>query len=161
MSAAKTNPINRRDLPASENAGTRRAEPRPVEKGQAIRAHEIAKSVWEPFCAWFSSSFHDLDTTIERSEGAERFIVECRDQRFDSIRMATQPDGVLDIKVVVGYDRKKRTVEVSGPQWLRLHYNAAGWPTLLEIGYEEGTLALRFSGAARLGPTFTGNSWGE
>lgn len=160
MSAAKATRINRQELPSDGSLSQRRPQPAPAEKAEAICAHEIVKSAWGTFCNWFSSTFHDLETSIERSEGGERML-ECRDHRFDSLSTALQPDGVLDIKVAVGYDGRGRTLQVSGPEWLRLHYNAAGWPTLLEIGYEEGKLALRFNSAATSGRTFTGNSWGE
>lgn len=157
MSAAKATRINRQELPSDGSLSQR---PAPAEKAEVICAHEIVKSAWGSFCNWFSNNFHDLETSIERSEAGER-MVECREQRFESLSTALQPDGVLDIKVAVGQAGKQRTVQVSGPQWLRLHYNAAGWPTLLEIGYEEGKLALRFNSAATSGRAFTGNSWGE
>jgi hypothetical protein len=51
--------------------------------------------------------------------------------------------------------------DVAAPSWLRVHYNGAGLITVLEIGYQEGKMVLRFAGAPALGSGFTANSWGE
>jgi hypothetical protein len=162
MNSGKTNAA--RTLQVAEAATpSQPAKPELVRSVQAIQAHEIGTAVWAPFCEWFTKRFRDVETTIERIEDrdGQRHITECFDRPLERLAAERLADGVLGISVAVRYNGKRRVLEVAGPRWLRLHWNAAGWPRVLEIGYDEGTLALRFTGSISPGPVFTANSWGE
>jgi hypothetical protein len=128
---------------------------------QAIVAQEIAAAVWPTFCRSFTANFHGVCTSVERVEDPDQRKVECIDRPLEELVAATQENGVMAIRVTVAENTARRTFAVPGPYWVRLHYNAAGMPTLLEIGYSEGTLSLRFTGPAPVGLSFSANSWGE
>ena len=126
-----------------------------------IHACDIGKTAWPAFCRWVTENLAGVVTTLVRDEGPDRRIVECLEhplERVDSVLLA---NGVTAVKVSMRINGLCHVFEVTAPSWLRLHYNAAGFVTVLEIGYEEGKLALRFTGSPQLGSAFTANSWGE
>jgi hypothetical protein len=132
----------------------------PARRTEAITAHEIALAAWRQFCQWLTKQLQGVETTIERLEGKERFT-ECLDRTLEKVEAGELADGVTAIVITVGYNGKHRVLKVAGPNFLRLHANAAGWPRILEIGYEEGKLLLHFTGGISPGEVFTANSWGE
>ncbi len=159
MNALKiTDPV----LQQPDSSAAKPAESKAVpEASSAIVAQEIAAAVWPAFCASFSNRCHGVCTTVERVEGPGQGKIECIDRPFDQLLAVVLENGVTAIHVTVGTNSKRRTFAAPGPRWVRLHYNAAGIPTILEIGYSEGTLTLRFTGPIPAGPAFTANSWGE
>ncbi len=162
MNPEKANPA--RTVSASQDeTATQPGKLELVEKSKSIRAHEVAVAAWTSFCNWFSQRFKGVQTTIERIEerDGEKHITECVDRPLERVATEVLADGVTGIHVTVRYNGKHRVLEVAGPRWLRLHWDAAGWPQVMEIGYDEGKLALRFTGSICPGPTFTANSWGE
>lgn len=128
---------------------------------ETIDAHEIGKSAWPAFCGWLTTALRGVRTTIVRDEGDDRRIVDCLDRPLEQVEAVVLPNSVNAIKITVQMNGKSHFFEVAGPAWLRLHYNAAGLPTTVEIGYAEGRLALRFNGPPAPGAVFTANSWGE
>jgi hypothetical protein len=128
---------------------------------QPIAAHEISASRWQDFCNWCSVKLHGIVTDIERDTGRELRLVECLQQPLERISSRVLANGVTAIDVTVNVNGKPKIFEVSGPSWLRLHTNPAGFPALLEIGYEEGKLVLHLTGVSDPAPVFSGNSWGE
>lgn len=162
MSAGKTNTAVMLNIPPGETSA-QPAGPRLVEKPPATRAHEIALAALTQFCKWFTARFRGVQTTIERTENRDggRQITECIDRPLERVTVDTLADDVTGIHITVRYNGKCRKLEVAGPRWLRLHSNAAGFPEILEIGYEEGKLALHFTGGLSPGEVFTANSWGE
>ncbi len=132
-----------------------------ADASSAIVAQEIAAAVWPAFCRSFSNRCHGVCTTVERVEQPEERKIECMDRPLDELVAVVLENGVTAIHVTVGTNSKRRTFAAPGPHWVRLHYNAAGIPTTLEIGYSVGTLTLRFTGPIPAGPAFTANSWGE
>jgi len=162
MNREKTNTPRALNVSPAGTA-TQPGKPQLVEKNKAIHAHEIAVAAWTAFCNWFSQRFKGVETTIERLEerDGEKHITECIDRPLERVATQVLADGVTGILVTVRYNGKRRVLEVAGPRWLRLHWNAAGWPQVMEIGYDEGKLALRFTGSISPGPIFTANSWGE
>lgn len=159
MNSGKTNTARI----AETGIPTQADKPQLVKKEETIQAHEIGIAAWAPFCDWFTKRFKDVETTIERIEdrNGQRRITECMDRPLERVAAEVLADGVTGIHVAVRYNGRRRVMEVAGPRWLRLHWNAAGWPRVLEIGYDEGRLALRFTGSIPPGPIFTANSWGE
>jgi len=128
---------------------------------EPIAAHEIAAARWKELCDWCSTKLHGIVTDIERDTGKELQLVECRQQPLERVSSRVLANGVTGIDVTVSVNGKPRTFEIAGPTWLRLHCNPAGFPTQLEIGYDEGKWVLHFTGAAVASPVFSGNSWGE
>lgn len=128
---------------------------------EAINAHDIGKSAWPAFCSWLTASLHGVKTSIVRDEGDDHGMVDCLDRPLEQIEAVVLPNAVNAIKIGVQMNGKLHFFEVAGPCWLRLHYNAAGLPTTVEIGYAEGKLALRFNGPPTARAAFTANSWGE
>jgi hypothetical protein len=88
-------------------------------------------------------------------------MVDCLDRPLERVEAVVLPNGVTAIKITVQVNGKSHFFEVAGPAWLRLHYDAAGLVTTVEIGYAEGKLTLRFTGPVAPGAVFTANSWGE
>lgn len=129
--------------------------------GNAITAQEIAAAVWPTFCRSFTASYHGMCTTVERVEDPEERKIECMERPLEQLGAVILESGVMAIHVTVGSNSRRRAFVAPGPRWVRLHYNAAGIPTILEIGYSTGTLTLRFTGPVPAGAAFTGNSWGE
>jgi len=162
MNREKTNTPRALNVSPAGTA-TQPGKPQLVKKSEAIHAHEIAVAAWTAFCNWFSQRFKGVETTIERMEerDGENRITECIDRPLERVATEVLADGVTGIHVTVRYNGKRRVLEVAGPRWLRLHWNAAGWPQIMEIGYDEGKLALHFTGGISPGPIFTANSWGE
>lgn len=162
MNSGKDNTAKADDV-AQTQISAQPGRPQLVEKEGAIQAHEIGMAAWAPFCDWFTERFKDVETTIERIEerDGQRRITECLDRPLERVAAEVLADGIIGIHVAVRYNGRRRVMEVAGPRWLRLHWNAAGWPKVLEIGYNEGRLALRFTGNIPRGPIFTANSWGE
>jgi hypothetical protein len=161
MNSGKTNtarPLNVAETELETQAG----KPHLVER-ETIQAHEIGMAAWASFCEWFTKRFKNVETTIQRIEerDGQGRITECLDRPLERVAVEILADGVIGIQVAVRYNGRHRVMEVAGPRWLRLHWNAAGWPKVLEIGYSEGRLALRFNGRIPPGPIFTANSWGE
>jgi hypothetical protein len=151
----QTAPIARPRL-VPRDAGSRK----PTGQGEPITAHEISLAAWRKFCLWLTGQLQGVETTIERLEGKERFT-ECLDRTLEAVEARDMADGVTAVVITVGYNGKQRVLKVAGPRWLRLHANAAGWPRVLEIGYEEGKLLLHFTTTTTGGEVFTANSWGE
>jgi hypothetical protein len=148
-----TAPADKRRGAASKSA--------PMSGPEPISAYDIGKGAWPAFCSWLTAALHGVKTTIVRDEGADRHIVDCLDRPLEQIEAVVLPNAVIAIKITVQMNGKFHFFEVAGPSWLRLHYNAAGLPTNVEIGYAEGRLALRFNGLPAPGAVFTANSWGE
>ena len=140
--------------------GPQLASPNPTTRPEAITAHEIALATWQQFCLWLTLQLKGVETTIERQEGNERSIV-CLDRTLEKVEARELADGVNAILITMAEKERQHVVEVAGPTFLRLHANAAGWPRVLEIGYEEGRLLLNFTHTNHSGETFTANSWGE
>jgi len=149
--------------PAAKTAAVRREEPSTglAPALEPIAAHEISGARWQEFCNWCSAKLRGIVTDIERDTGEELRTVECRQQPLEQIAAREMANGVTAIDVKVLVNGKPRIFEIAGPSWLRLHCNSAGFPTLLEIGYEEGKLVLHLTGATVAAPVFSGNSWGE
>lgn len=162
MNREKTNTARTLNVPPAGTT-TKPGKQELIEKNKVIHAHEIVMAAWTSFCSWFSQRFKGVETTIERMEerDGEKHITECIDRPLEKVATEVLADGVTGIHVTVRYNGKRRVFEVAGPRWLRLHWNAAGWPQVLEIGYDEGKLALHFTGSICPGPVFTANSWGE
>ncbi len=137
------------------------AEMAPVRHKEAIHAHEIGRDGWPAFCRWMTASVSGVLTNVIRDEGSGSPTLECIDRELKSIDAVVLPNGVNAIQVTVAMDGKPRVFEATGPEWLRVHYDAAGFVMRLEIGYEEGKLILSFTGALPPGAVFTANSWGE
>lgn len=148
-----TPPAEKRPGASSNGASTRGPEP--------INAYEIGKGAWPAFCGWLTTALRGVKTTVVRDEGADSPMVDCLDRPLEQIEAVVLPNAVTAIKITVRMNGKSHFFEVAGPSWLRLHYNAAGLPTTVEIGYAEGRLALRFNGPPASGAVFTANSWGE
>lgn len=153
MQGKTTSSANTRPGGSSKGASMRRSEP--------INAYEIGKDAWPAFCGWLTTALHGVNTTVVRDEGSDRQMVDCLDRPLQQVEAVVLPNAVTAIKITVQMNGKSHFFEVAGPSWLRLHYNAAGLPTTVEIGYAEGTLALRFNGPPAPGAVFTANSWGE
>ena len=128
---------------------------------EPINAHEIGKNVWPAFCGWLTANLRGVTTTIVRDEGSDRRMPECLNRPFERMEAVVLANGANGIRVAVQMNGKSHWFEVAGPTWLRLHYNAAGFVTTVEIGYADGKLALRFTGSPVPGTVFTANSWGE
>lgn len=141
-------------------AGPRLVAGEPTSRPEAITAHEIALAAWRQFCRWLTQQLQGVETTIERQEGSAR-STECLDRTLEKIEACELADGVNAILITVVENKRHHVIEVAGPRFLRLHANAAGWPRVLEIGYEEGSLLLNFTRTNHSGETFTANSWGE
>jgi hypothetical protein len=160
MSTAKT-PVEA-DSVRQSAARVWSEEQKPVEpSAEQIDAHEIVRSSWSAFCQWLTTNLAGVSTTIVRDEGADRRMVECLERRLDQIESVQLADRVTAIKISINLNGSEHLFEVAGPSWMRVHYNAAGFIRLLEIGYDEGKLVLRFTGVPSPGPVFTANSWGE
>ena len=128
---------------------------------EAIHAHEIGKDVWPAFCRWMTANVSGVLTNIIRDESGGSPTVECMDRELKSIDLVLLPNGVSAIQVTVAIHGRTHIVEAPGPEWLRVHYDAAGFVMRVEIGYQEGKLLLSFTGALPPGAVFTANSWGE
>lgn len=128
---------------------------------EPIDAHEIGKSAWSEFCGWLTKNLGGVRTTIIRDEEDDTRKVDCLDRPLERIEAVVLPNGVNAIKVTVQMNGKSHFFEVAGPAWLRVHYDAAGLVTAVQIGYGDGKLTLRFSGPLAPGVVFTANSWGE
>lgn len=128
---------------------------------EAIHAHEIGKDGWAEFCRWMTANVSGVLTNIIRDEGSSGPTVECIDRELKSIDYVLLPNGVSAINVTVAVHGKPHVFEIPGPEWLRVHYDAAGFVMRVEIGYQEGKLLLSFTGALPPGAVFTANSWGE
>jgi hypothetical protein len=126
-----------------------------------IAAHEIAAQRWQDFCRWSSQSMAGVVTDIERDTGKELRVMECLQKPLQGITARVLANGVVSIGVTVLMNDKPRVFEIAGPNWLRVHCNAAGLPLVLEIGYTGGKMVLHFTGATMAAPVFSGNSWGE
>lgn len=161
--SADAEPVAKEQTPAmarprlvSRDAGSQKA----TGHAEPITAHEISLAAWRQFCSWLTTQLKGVETTIERVEGKERFT-ECLDRTLESVEARDMADGVTAVVITVDYNGKHRVLKVAGPRWLRLHANAAGWPRVLEIGYEEGKFLLHFTNTTSAGEVFTANSWGE
>lgn len=128
---------------------------------EPINAHDIGKSAWPAFCKWLTANLSGVNTTIVRDEGSEKPMVECRERPLESLQAVALPNGVSAIKVSVRIDHQAHVFEAPGPEWLRLHYNAAGFVKTVELGHTGGKLTLHFTGSPAPGAVFTENSWGE
>lgn len=148
----ETNAVETGSKPGSKTA-TRTPE--------SFHAHEIGKNAWVPFCRWLSANLCGMRTSIIRDDGSDIPVVECLDRPLEQAEPVLLANGVSAINVSVRMDGGVHTFEVTGPSWLRLHYNAAGFIVRVEIGYAEGKLLLIFTGKPAPGAIFTGNSWGE
>lgn len=126
-----------------------------------IHACDIGKAAWPEFCHWMTANLAGVVTTVVRDEGPDHRIVECLKCSLEQVDSVLLANGVTAVRVSVRVNGNCHLFEVPAPSWLRLHYNAAGFVTVLEIGYEEGKMGLRFTGSAPLGTAFTANSWGE
>lgn len=155
--ASSMDPIRK---PEPDSPGPQLVSGEPALRPEAITAHEIALATWRQFCKWLTQQLQGVETTIERLEDKERGT-ECLDRTLEKLEACELADGVNAILITVGDQGRHRVIEVPGPHFLRLHANAAGWPRVLEIGYEQGRLLLNFTGSISPGETFTGNSWGE
>jgi hypothetical protein len=155
--APSRNPVRDEEL---NFRGPQLVSPEPSAGPEAITAHEIALAAWQQFCFWLTQQLKGVETTIERLEGNERSI-ECLDRTLEKIEARDLADGVNAVLITVAERERHHVIEVAGPSFLRLHANAAGWPRVLEIGYEEGRLLLNFTHTNHSGETFTANSWGE
>lgn len=128
---------------------------------EPINAHDIGKNAWPAFCKWLTTSLSGVKTTIIRGEGSDKPIVECLERPLESLDAVVLPNGVSAIQVSVRINRQAHVFEAAGPAWLRLHYNAAGFVTTVEVGHADGKMTLRFAGSPGTGAAFTANSWGE
>jgi len=158
MNPTKTRVTNRHESsPAHLSASTGAS----ARGSNAINAHDIGKNAWPAFCHWLTTHLFGVETTIVRDAGSDQPVVECLERPLESLASVVSPNGVPAIHVTVRINRQPHTVEVAGPTWLRLHYNAAGFITRVEIGYGDGKVTLRFTGSHSSGSVFTANSWGE
>ncbi|MFI5104398.1 MAG: hypothetical protein ACHP79_05690 [Terriglobales bacterium] len=145
-------------IPASDRSASPSA---PASRPEPIVAHEIAAARWQEFCHWCTEMLRGMVVDIERDTGKGLCVAECLQRPLEQIAARELKNGVTAIDVAVDIGGKRRVFEVAGPNSLRLHCNAAGWPLALEIGYEEGKLVLHCSSAAVTAPIFSGSSWGE
>jgi hypothetical protein len=155
--APSPNPVQNEELTLR---GPQLVSPELATRPEAITAHEIALATWQQFCRWLTLQLKGVETTIERREGKELFT-ECLDRTLEKVEARELADGVNAILITVAEKERHHVIEVAGPTFLRLHANAAGWPRVLEIGYQEGRLLLNFTHNNHSGETFTANSWGE
>lgn len=153
--------VKREPVPVAKTSSAVPSGTASTPTAEAINAHDIGKSAWPAFCSWLTASLHGVKTSIVRDEGDDRRMVDCLDRPLEQIEAVVLPNAVNAIKIGVKMNGKSHYFEVAGPSWLRLHYNAAGLPTTVEIGYTEGKLALRFNGPPPPRAVFTANSWGE
>lgn len=121
----------------------------------------IAVAEWPSFCDWFSQAFHGIEISIERRQAGGEVVALCRDRPFKRVTASLLQNRVGAIRVVVEARARDRIFDVPGPKKIRLHVNAAGWPTQLEIACEAEQVFLLFTGETKSRPTYTGNSWGE
>lgn len=133
----------------------------PDSRPEPIVAHEIAAARWQEFCHWCTDMLRGMVVDIERDTGKGLRVVECWQRPLEQIAARELKNGVTAIDVAVDIGGKRRVFEIAGPNSLRLHCNAAGWPLALEIGYEEGKMVLHCSGVAATAPIYSGSSWGE
>jgi len=150
--------IPEQELPTDPASG---AAAVPARAAGPIAAHEISAQRWQDFCRWCSQSMQGIVTDIERDTGRELRVVDCLQKPLQQISARVLANGVISIDVTVLMNDKPRVFEIAGPNWLRVHCNAAGLPLVLEIGYEGGKMVLHFTGATVAAPVFSGNSWGE
>ena len=132
-----------------------------TEPAGPIHACDIGKTAWPAFCHWITTNLGGVVATLARDEGPDRRMVECLECPLERVDAVSLANGVAAVKITMRVKQRSHIFEVPAPSWLRLHYNAAGFVTVLEIGYEQGKMALRFAGSPPLGRAFTANSWGE
>jgi hypothetical protein len=128
---------------------------------EPIHAQDIGKGAWPAFCRWLTANLSGVNTTIVRDEGSDNPMLECQERPLESLQAVVLPNGVNAVKVSVRIDHQSHVFEAPGPEWLRLHYNAAGFVKTVEIGHADGKMTLHFTGSPAPGAVFTENSWGE
>jgi hypothetical protein len=116
---------------------------------------------WETLCSWLTRDLAGIKATIARRLSDGEWGLECDSHPLDSMTTHKTPNGVRIISIGVRLDGRTKLFEVAGPNSLALHWNAAGWLVRVEFGYDEGELALIFSGQMDPQKQSTGNSWGE
>lgn len=121
---------------------------------------DIGAVNWPAFCSWLMQNFHGIEATIERCEG-NACVTEFHDASLVFLAPRILANGVRALSIGVEINNQRRNLNVMGPQSLCLRSNAAGYPTLLEIGYPEGKVVLHFDGVIVPSPGYTANSWGE
>jgi hypothetical protein len=100
-------------------------------------------------------------TTIERRETNGNWLMECLSQPLEGVTSHETTNGVRVISVSVRMDGHSRQFDFAGPNSLSLERDGAGFPTRLEMGYQDGQFILIFSGPMKPQSWPTGNAWGE
>jgi hypothetical protein len=134
----------------------RRSAPAVAETTQALSA-----SSWETLCEWLTRDLRGMMTTIERREKGGDWVVECQSFPMESVTTRMTPNRVRLICVAIRVNGSRKLFEVPGPNSIVVHRNAAGWPTRVELGYEEGQFVLLFSGQINPERRSSSNTWGE
>ena len=116
---------------------------------------------WKALCAWLTRDLRGMETTIERRDKNGEWATECVSSPLESVTTHWTVNGVQVISIKVRMNGNPRLFEVTGPNLLELRRNAAGWPVKVELGYEEGRLALLFSGQMEPQRWPSRNAWGE
>lgn len=124
-------------------------------------ADSISGAKWKTLCDWLTRDLHDMEATIERRSKAGEWVVECVSFPLESVTTHETQNGVRVVSIGVRMDGQTKLFDVSGPNSLGVHRNAAGWPVRIEFGYEEGQLVLIFSGQMDPQRRLSANSWGE
>jgi hypothetical protein len=133
----------------------------PAAKPASTEPTQTQAAVWEPLCRWLTRDLRGMETTIERQDKDGEWLVECVSGFLDSVTTHETANGVRVISVRARLNGKTRLFEFPGPNSLGVRRNAAGWPVRVEVGYEEGRLALLFSGQMDPQRRSSRNAWGE
>ena len=128
---------------------------------QAAGAQEIPVAEWPAFCEWFTANFRGIATSIERHEGGDDLPAVCRDLPLVGVKAHQLENRVPAISVTVQGKPRNILLDITGPQRMVLHWNAAGWPTRLEVSYETGEVVVQFAGELEPVRGISANTWGE
>jgi hypothetical protein len=116
---------------------------------------------WKALCAWLTRDLRGMEASIERRDKNGEWAVECMSSPLESVTTHWTGNGVQVISIKVRMNGKPGLFEVTGPNLLEVRRNAAGWPIKVELGFEEGRLALLFSGQLEPQRWASRNAWGE
>jgi hypothetical protein len=137
--------------------------PNPATMQSASSLREVKPNVdkWESLCGWLTQELRGIMTTVERREGDGDWVVECLSSPMESVTTRVTSNGIRVLSVSICMNGHRKLFEISGPNSIGLRRNAAGWPLRVDLGYEEGRLALIFSGQMDPQRRSSSNGWGE
>jgi hypothetical protein len=112
-------------------------------------------------CAWLTRDLKGMEASIERRDKNGEWAVECVSSPLESVTARWTANGVQVISIKVRMNGNPGLFEVAGPSLLEVRRNEAGWPIKVELGNEEGRLALLFTGQMETQRWASRNAWGE